>query len=111
MKVVKEKKQISMNIGVGSIVKENIIDMRYNKREVIITSMSKYLAVCVQDAVGKKKLLVIFEYCKKKEISASSMSYLCEKEEVGQEVDDIIYDIHKREQVGLLTINEDTVFE
>ena len=61
--------------------------------------MSKYLAVCVQDVVGKNNFLVIFEYGKKREISASSLSYIFEKEEVGQEVDEIIYDLKKRGQV------------
>ena len=47
----------------------------------------------------KKNFLVIFEYGKKREISDSSLSYIFEKEEVGQEVDEIIYDLKKRGQV------------
>ena len=86
----KEKKRINMNTGVGTIVKSKVGYMRYNKREGIITSMSKFVAVCVQDVVGKNKFLVKFEYGQKIEIIASSLPYLCEKEEVGQEVDYII---------------------
>ena len=73
--------------------------------------MSKYVAVCVQDLVGKNKFPVIFEYGKNIEISSSSLSYLCEKEEVLQEIDEIIYDLHKIGQGGFLTINGYTVFE
>ena len=83
---------------------------RYNKRERIITGMSKYVAVCVHDVVGKNKFLVIFEYCKKRDIIASSLSYIREKEDVGQEADDIIYYLSKRGQDELLTLNGDTVF-
>ena len=60
-------------------MKEKVGEMRYNKREGIITGMSKYVAVCVQDLVGKNRFPVIFEYGKNIEISSSSLSYLCEK--------------------------------
>ena len=51
---------------------------------------------CVQYVLGKKNFEVPFEYGKKKEMSASSLSYVCDKEEVGEEVDDIISTLHKR---------------
>ena len=69
--------------------------MRYKEREGRITSMIKYVAVCVKDAADKNKFLVKFEYGNNRDISASSLPYLCDKEEVGQEVDDIIYDLPK----------------
>ena len=53
---------------------------------------------CVQAVVGKKKFVVKFEYGQKKYMSSSSMSYVCEKEEVSEEVDKTIYDIPKRGQ-------------
>ena len=69
------------------------------------------MAVCVQDAVDKNKFLVKFEYGNNRDISASSLPYLCDKEEVGQEVDDIIYDLPKIVKGKLWTINGDPVFE
>ena len=48
------------------------------------------MAVCVQVLVGNKKFLVPFEYGKKRDMSASSFSYLCDKEDVGKGVEKII---------------------
>ena len=42
------------------------------------------MVVCVQSVVGNNRFLVLFEYGKKKYISASSLSYVCGKEEVGK---------------------------
>ena len=47
----------------------------------------KEVLVCVQYVLGKKKSVFQFGDSKKREISASSLSYLCEKEEFGKEVD------------------------
>ena len=44
-------------------------------------------------------------------MSASLLSYLCEKETVGKEVDETIFDVSKIEQGELLTINCNTVCE
>ena len=44
-------------------------------------------------------------------MNSSSLSYVCSKEEVGQEIDEPIYDLPKKEQGLLLTINEDAVVE
>ena len=41
---------------------------------------------CVQAVVGKNKFLVKFEDGQKRYMRASSLSYVCEKEEVGEEV-------------------------
>ena len=43
---------------------------------------------CDRDFLGKNNFLVQFEYGQKKQMSASLLYYLCEKEEVGQEADD-----------------------
>ena len=110
IKDAKGEKKINMNIGVGSIMKSEVRYNRYNKRELIVTGMIKYVAVCVHDVAGKNNFLIIFEYCKKKDIIASSLSYICEKEDVGQEADDIIYYLSKIVQGELLTLNGDTVF-
>ena len=77
MDYTKEKKRVNMNIGVGSIMNSEVRYMRYIKRDRRITSMSKYVVVCLQDVVEKKKFLVIFEYGKKIEMSDSWLSYLC----------------------------------
>ena len=72
--------------------------MRYNRRDERIKIMNKVVEVCVKDVAGKKKILFIVEYGKNREISDSSLLYLCVKEEAVQEVDEIIYDLHKRGQ-------------
>ena len=46
------------------------------------------MVVYFQDVVGKKKFLVKFEDRHNKEMIASSLSYLCDKEDVGQEADE-----------------------
>ena len=51
---------------------------------------------CVQAVVGKKNFVVKFEYGQKKYMSSSSMSYVCEKEEVSEEVDENMSDLPKR---------------
>ena len=61
-----EKKRIKTNIGVGSVVKENVRDMEENTREGIIKMMRKDLMGCVQAVVGKKKLVVQFRNCRRK---------------------------------------------
>ena len=65
----------------------------------------KEVVVCVQDIVGKNKLLVKFEYGQKRYISASFLLYLFSKEEVGEEVDETIFEPTKRLQGEFLTIN------
>ena len=42
----------------------------------------------VQSVVGKKEFLVQFEYGQKRDMSSCFISYVCSKEEVGQEVDE-----------------------
>ena len=44
-------------------------------------------------------------------MSASSLSYVCDKEEVGKELDETISDLPKIGQGELLTINWDPVCE
>ena len=42
---------------------------------------------------------------------SSSLAYVCSKEEVGQELDETIYDLPKRGKGELLTIDVDTVYK
>ena len=44
----------------------------------------KQVVGCVQYVVGKKNFTLLFEDGQNKDISASSMSYVCEKDEVGK---------------------------
>ena len=62
---------------------------------------------CVQALVGKKKFIVQSKDRQRREMRDSSLSNLCEKEEVGQEVDETISDLPKRGQDRLLTIDGD----
>ena len=73
---MKEKRRIKSKIGVGSIVKENSRKMEENTPEGRIRRMRKEVVGCVHDMVGKKKLLVQFEYGQKKEISSSLLVFL-----------------------------------
>ena len=72
--------------------------MEEKTRKVISSRMRKYVAVCVQDVVGKETILVQFKHIQRREMSASSLQYLFSKEEVGLEVDYNIYDLPKRGQ-------------
>ena len=69
------------------------------------------MVVCIQDVVGNNNFLVRFEDSQKREISDFSMLYLCSKYEVGQEVDETIYNLPKRLQDRLLTIYGYLVFK
>ena len=66
---------------------------------------------CVQAVVGKKNYVLQFEHRQKREMSASLLSYVCEKEEVGEEVDETIYDLPKIGKGELLTIDGGPVCE
>ena len=54
----------------------------------------------------EEKNSVLFEDGKKKYMSASSMLYVCEKEEFGEEVDETVSALLKRGQGEFLIINE-----
>ena len=60
---------------------------------------------CVQSIVGKKKLLVQFEYGQNKEIGSSSLVFLSLKEEV--DMDEPISHLPEKEESEFLTINGD----
>ena len=53
MKKKKQKKHIKINIGLGSFMKENVIDMEDNTREVIISMVNKEVVRWDLDVVGK----------------------------------------------------------
>ena len=108
---MKEKKQIKTKIGVGSIVKAKVRNMEEKTREGRSRRTRKEATCCIHAMVGKKKFVVQFEDGQKREMSASSLSYVCEKEEVGEEVDKTIYDLPNRGQGDLLNINGDPVCE
>ena len=55
----------------------------------------KELVGLFQDVLGNNKFVSQFGNVQKKEISAYSLSYICDKEEVGKEVDKNISDFSK----------------
>ena len=79
---MKEKKRIKTKIGVGSVVNAKVGDTEGNTRKGRIRSTVKYVVGCVQYMAGKKKLLVQFEYGKRKQIGSSLLHGLCSKQEV-----------------------------
>ena len=95
----------------GSVVKVKVGEMEEKTREVITRRMGKEVVGCFQVVLGKNFFLFQFKEGQKGDISASSLSYLCSKEEVGQEVDETISNFPKIVQVELLTIDGDHVVE
>ena len=71
----------------------------------------RYVVDCDQSMVGKKNFIVLFEGDQKKEMSASSLLYVYEKQEVGEEVGKTISNLPKKGQDNLLTINRYPVCE
>ena len=64
----------------------------------------------VQDVVGKKKLIAQFEDGHNKYMSASLLWYICSKNYVDQDVDDITSDLrNKGGQAEFFTFDEDPV--
>ena len=61
--------------------------------------------------VRNKNFLVKFEDGKKREMSDYLLLYVCDKEEVGEEVYKTIYDLPKRGQRKILIIYRDPVYE
>ena len=79
---IMDKKRIKTTIGLGYVVKKKVGDIEEDTREGIIMRMRKEMVGCVQDLVGKKKLLVQLKYGNKKDMSSSLLQFLCSKEEV-----------------------------
>ena len=70
--------------------------MEDRTREVRTGRTSKNVVGYVQTVVGKKIVFVQFEYGKNREMSDSLLLYGCEKEGVGKEVDETMYELPKR---------------
>ena len=79
---MKDKKHIKMKIWLGYVVKAKVGDMEDNIREGRRRRMREEVVRCVQDMVGNNKFLVQFKDGQKKEMSYSSLVFLCSKEEV-----------------------------
>ena len=67
--------------------------------------MSEQVVGYVQAVLSESKFVVQFEDVQKREISAFSVPYVCEKQQFGKEEDKTIYDLPKRGQGELLTFN------
>ena len=73
--------------------------------------MSKQVVRCVWTILGNNNFLVKFEYGQNMEISASSMPYICSKQEVFKQVDKTISELPKIVQGELLSIDGGPVYE
>ena len=93
---MKENNRIKTKIGVGSVVKTEVVKMEDNTREGIIRRIRKEVVGCVQAVLGKNKFLVIFEYGQNREMSYISLSYPCPKQEVCLDMDDPKLDLPKK---------------
>ena len=79
--------------------------MEEKTREVRTSRMSKEVVACFQSIVLKNNFAVLFEDGHNKEISDSSLLYVCDKEDTGEEVDKTIFDLPKIVQGEFITIN------
>ena len=79
----------------GYVVKAKVGDMEENTKGERSRRMRKEVVGCVQDVVGKKRLLVLFEYRQKKDTSYCSLVFLCLKEEA--DMDESLYNYPKKE--------------
>ena len=75
------KKYNKTKIGVGSVIKSKVLELKKITMEGRIMRMSKEVVGCLQAVVGKKKFLVQFEDGQKKDISSSSVVFLSLKDE------------------------------
>ena len=66
----------------GSVLKKKVGDMENNKREGGSRKMRKEVVGCVQAVAGNNKFLVQFGDWQIKDMSPSSLHFLCSKEEV-----------------------------
>ena len=76
----------------GSVLTSKVGGMEDKTRDGGIRRTGKEVVVCIQDMVGNKKFLVQSEDGQRRETSSTSLSYLCFKEEVGQEANETISD-------------------
>ena len=67
------------------------------------------MAGCVQGVVGEKNFLFQFKDGKNREMGSCSLMQVCSEEELGDEVNDPIYDLQKKGR--LLTIDGNTADE
>ena len=111
MKEMKDNKRTNTRIRVGSVMKAKVEEMEKNIRDGRTRKMRREVVGRVQYGVGKNNFSVLFKYGKKKDISDSSLSYICEKEEVDEEVHKTIYDFPEIGQGELLTTNDDPLCE
>ena len=70
--------------------------MEDNTREGRIRRVRKDLMGCVQDVMGKKKLVVQFKKNQKKEMISCSIVYVCSKEEIYLGMDDPISNLPEK---------------
>ena len=67
-----------------------------NNGKGIIRRTNKEVVGCIQAVIVKEKFPVKFKGCQRREMRSCSLSHECSKEEVGQEVNNIIYELLKK---------------
>ena len=67
--------------------------MEENTREERIRRTIKDVVVCVKAVTGNKKSLVQFQDGQKRNMNSCLLSYVCSKEEIGQEVEEPISEL------------------
>ena len=77
----------------GSIVKAKVRKMEENTREGRSRRNSKDVMRCFQSMVGKDNFLVKFEDGQKIEMSYCLLAYVCLKQDVCLEMDELISDL------------------
>ena len=112
MKEINQKKRIQMKIGLRYTVKEKVRGIEDNTGEGRgSTRTRKAVLVCVQAVVQNNKSLFQFGYGQNRYMCDSFLSYICQKQEVVQEVDETIYEIPQRGKGLMLTIDGDNFGE
>ena len=86
IKEMKEKKQRKEKIGLGYIVTVKVGDMDEDIRQGRSRIMMRGVIECVQATLVKNNILVQFENRQNIDLICCSLSCLCSKYEVGQEV-------------------------
>ena len=96
MKEMKETKRRNTKVDVGTLVTAKVREMEEKTRDGRSRRTRKEAVGCVEAMVGNKKFLVRFKDGQMREMSSSSLSYVCSEEEVCQEVNETISDLRKK---------------
>ena len=91
-----EQKRIKTKIGVGSVVKANVRDIKDKIRKARIRRMRNEVVGRFQAMVWKNRFLAQFVDEQNIDMSYSLIQYLCSKEEVCLEMEEPISNLPKK---------------